>query len=173
MPRIAAGLLLYRHGPDGLEILAAHPGGPAWADRDAGAWTLPKGLVDPGETELLEVARREFREETGHPPPDGNPIDLGQVQLKSGKIVHAWAMEGDLDPATASSNVFDFEWPRRSGTFVTVPEVDRVAWFHPDEARRRLNPAQATFVDRLVAALDDRRRDAGGAWGPGHDRSRA
>jgi predicted NUDIX family NTP pyrophosphohydrolase len=155
MPRIAAGLLLYRRGPDGLEVLAAHPGGPAWEGRDTGAWTLPKGLVDPGETELLDVARREFLEETGHVPPNGRPIDLGRVELRSGKVVHAWALEGDLDPKTARSNEFDLEWPRRSGRFVRVPEIDRVAWFRPDEARRRLNPAQAAFVERLVAALDN------------------
>jgi predicted NUDIX family NTP pyrophosphohydrolase len=156
MPRIAAGLLLYRRGPDGLEVLAAHPGGPAWEGRDVGAWTLPKGLVDPGETDLLEVARREFLEETGHAPPNVTPLDLGSVELRSGKVVHAWALEGDLDPLAARSNEFDLEWPRRSGRFVRVPEIDRVAWFRPDEARRRLNPAQAAFVDRLVAALDDR-----------------
>jgi predicted NUDIX family NTP pyrophosphohydrolase len=154
MPRIAAGLLLYRRGPDGLEVLVAHPGGPAWAGRDAGAWSIPKGVADPGEIDLLEVARREFREETGHVPPAGEPLDLGEVRLKSGKVVQAWALPGDLDPARATSNLVEMEWPRKSGSWLTVPEVDRVAWFDAAEARRRLNPAQAVFVDRLEAALD-------------------
>jgi predicted NUDIX family NTP pyrophosphohydrolase len=153
MPRISAGLLLYRLGRGGLEVLIAHPGGPMWSRRDEGSWTLPKGLADDGERDLLEVARREFAEETGHVAPAGAALSLGEVRLRSGKVVHAWAIEGDLDPASAASNEFDLEWPKGSGRLIRVPEVDRVAWFAPDEARRRLNPTQAAFVDRLVQAL--------------------
>lgn len=156
MPTTSAGLLPYRHGPRGLEVLVAHPGGPLWARKDAGAWSLIKGEADEGEAapdELLGVARREFQEETGHPPPDGEPLPLGHVRSKSGKVVWAWAVPGDLDPATIVSGTFELEWPPRSGRRASFPEVDRVAWSTPDEARERLNPAQAAFVDRLVAAL--------------------
>jgi predicted NUDIX family NTP pyrophosphohydrolase len=157
MPKVAAGLLLYRRSPAGLEVLVAHPGGPMWARRDAGAWTIPKGLVDDGEDDLRDVARREFREETGHEPPDGPMTDLGEIRLRSGKVVHAWAVEGDLDPAAARSNMVEVAWPPRSGRVVRVPEVDRVAWLDPDAARTALNPAQAAFVERLEAALASRR----------------
>jgi len=157
MPKIAAGLLLYRRSSAGIEVLVAHPGGPMWARRDAGAWTIPKGLVDDGEEDLLDVARREFREETGHEPPDGPMVDLGEIRLRSGKVVHAWAVEGDLDPAAARSNMVEVAWPPRSGRVVRVPEVDRVAWLRPDAARMALNPAQAAFVERLEAALAPRR----------------
>ena len=151
----SAGLLLYRRAPSGLEVLIAHPGGPFWKHRDEGAWTIPKGLVEAGEAEL-DVARREFREETGREPPATSPIDLGEVALKSGKTVTGWAVEGDLDPAAATSNEVEIDWPPRSGQRIVVPEVDRVAWVTPDEARRLLNPAQASFIDRLLDALDPR-----------------
>ena len=105
MPKISAGLLLYRRTATGIEVLIAHPGGPMWAHRDTGAWSLPKGLVDDGEEDLLAVARREFAEETGHVAPAVTPLPLGETRLRSGKVVHAWAIEGDLDPATAVSNV--------------------------------------------------------------------
>jgi predicted NUDIX family NTP pyrophosphohydrolase len=153
MPKLSAGLLLYRRTADGVEVLIAHPGGPIWARRDAGAWSLPKGGRDDHETDLLDSARREFQEETGHEPPDGRPIDLGEVRMRSGKVVHAWALEGDLDPATITSMTTEVEWPPRSGRRLTVPEIDRVAWVRPAEARRRLNPAQAQFVDRLLVEL--------------------
>ena len=153
MPRTSAGLLLYRRTSDGgIELLLAHPGGPLWASRDEGAWSLPKGEIEDGE-EPFVVAWREFEEETGHRAPADDPIDLGTVRQKSGKVVVAWAVEGDLDPATATSNTVQVEWPPRSGRKLEIPEVDRVAWFDPDEARRRLNPAQVPFVDRLVDAL--------------------
>ena len=152
MARRSAGLLLYRRAPGGVELLLAHPGGPLWRTRDAGAWSIPKGEVEPGE-EPDAVARREFREETGHQPPTAELLDLGEVRLKSGKVVMAWAGQGDLDPATATSNTFPLEWPPGSGDYIDVPEVDRVEWFDPDEARRRLNPAQAPFVDRLAEAI--------------------
>jgi predicted NUDIX family NTP pyrophosphohydrolase len=137
-------------------VLIAHPGGPLWARKDGGAWSLVKGEADDGESapdELLAVARREFQEETGQPAPPGDPLSLGQVRLKSGKTVHAWALQADLDPAAIVSGTFEMEWPPRSGRRATFPEIDRVAWSTPDEARERLNPAQAAFVDRLLAAL--------------------
>src|SRR6266508_2288474 len=152
MPKRSAGLLLYRQGDGGIEVLLAHPGGPFWQARDGGAWSVPKGEVEPGEVPL-EVARREFEEETGHPPPDGECLPLGTVQLKSGKVVEGWACRGELDPATALSNRTSVEWPPRSGRLIEIPEIDRVEWFSPVEARHRLNPAQVAFVDRLEEAL--------------------
>jgi predicted NUDIX family NTP pyrophosphohydrolase len=150
----SAGLLLYRRSDGGsLELLIAHPGGPFWKRRDEGAWTIPKGLIEDGEADL-DVARREFREETGHEPPLDGTVSLGEVQLASGKTVLGWATQGDLDPEAATSNEIEVEWPPRTGRRVSVPEVDRVAWVRPAEARRLLNPAQAAFVDRLLAALE-------------------
>ena len=149
--RTSAGILLYRRsGP--LEVLLAHPGGPFFVRRDAGAWTIPKGEVDPGEA-LFDVARREFEEETGHPPPGGPPIVLGSIVQKGGKVVHAWALEGDLDAAAAVSNTFVLEWPPRSGRRESFPEIDRVAWFATDEARLRLKATQVPLIDRLEAEL--------------------
>ena len=154
--RRSAGLLLFRHDDEGrVQVLLAHPGGPLWATRDAGAWTVPKGEFSTGE-EGWAVARREFEEETGHPAPDGEPIDLGEILQKGGKTVLAWALEGDLDPAAAHSNTFPLEWPPRSGRWITVPEIDRVEWFAPVEARRRIKDTQIPFIDRLLAALRDR-----------------
>ena len=151
--RHSAGLLLYRVTRDGgVEVLLGHPGGPLWATRDAGYWTVPKGEIEKGE-DPWAVARREFEEETGHPAPDGDPIALGDIRQKGGKLVTAWALEGDLDPATASSNTFLLEWPPRSGRRMVVPEIDRVAWFDPDEARRRIKDTQIPLIDRLLAAL--------------------
>ncbi len=151
--RTSAGILLYRREPGGvLEVLLGHPGGPYHANRDLGAWSLPKGEVEPGE-DLLAVARREFEEETGHPAPDGPVIALGTVRQKGGKLVHAWAVEGDLDPAAAVSNTFSIPWPPGSGTLAAFPEIDRVAWFDPAEARRRIKDAQAAFLDRLEESL--------------------
>ena len=152
MPKLSAGLLLFRRVDEGVEVLVAHPGGPIWARRDTGAWSLPKGAANDGES-LLEAAYREFEEETGHPAPGGPVIDLGEVRMRSGKVVHGWGVEGDLDPAALRSLTVDVEWPPKSGRLVTVPEIDRVAWVRPSEARRRLNPAQAGFVDRLLQAL--------------------
>ena len=152
-------MLLFRHAPEGgLEVLLAHPGGPIWAKRDAGAWTVPKGEFHDGE-EAMAVARREFEEETGHPAPDGDPIELGEIRQKGGKVVEAWALEGDLDPATSHSNTFPLEWPPRSGRWITIPEIDRVEWFAPDEARQRIKDTQIPFIDRLIEALDDRTPD--------------
>jgi len=150
--RTSGGILLWRRGTAGIEVLLAHPGGPFWAAKDAGHWTLPKGEVEPGETEE-DVARREFHEETGHPAPDGDAIDLGEITQKSGKRVVAWALEGDLDPATAVSNAYEMEWPPHSGLIVEFPEIDRVAWFGLTEARERLKAAQVPFLDRLADAI--------------------
>ena len=157
---VSGGILLFRRRDRAVEVLLAHPGGPYWANRDAGAWTLPKGVAEEGE-ELVAVAIREFAEETGFDlatvaaDPTAPPVSLGDVTLKSGKVVHGWAVEGDLDPADATSNDAEVEWPPRSGKRIKVPEIDRVAWFEPDEARVRAHPAQAAFVDRLEAALGD------------------
>ncbi len=152
MPKLSAGLLLFRRVDDGVEVLVAHPGGPIWARRDSGAWSLPKGAIDEGES-ALEAAYREFLEETGHAAPGGPAIDLGEVRMRSGKVVRGFGVEGDLDPSAIRSMLVQVEWPPKSGRTVTVPEIDRVAWVRPGEARRRLNPAQATFVDRLLQAL--------------------
>ena len=148
---VSAGLLLYRRTGDELEVLLAHPGGPFWAHRDVGAWILPKGLV-AGSEELLAAACREFEEETGvHPT--GPLLPLGSVRQKAGKLIYAWAWEGDADPAQLTSNLMRTEWPRGSGRWLRFPEVDRCAWFDPQTAREKLNPAQAAFVDRLEARL--------------------
>jgi predicted NUDIX family NTP pyrophosphohydrolase len=151
---VSAGILLYRRRPAGLEVLIAHPGGPLWAGRQDGAWSIPKGIVESGETSF-EVARREFREETGHEPPadPGAYLPLGEVRTPTGKRIVAWAAEGDLDPATATSNTFEMPWPPGSGRRQAFPEIDRVAWVSPTEARRLLHAAQAAFVDRLEALL--------------------
>jgi len=167
--RQSAGIMLFRRpgGPSGEpEILLGHPGGPFFARRDEGHWTVPKGEPDIAGDDLLTVARREFAEETGQMPPaaqpDGSPpISLGSIAQKGGKIVHAWAIEGDLDAETARSNEFEMEWPPRSGRRQVFPELDRVGWFRPDEARRRLKPTQVPFVDRLVELLADRRKHDG------------
>jgi len=165
--RRSAGIVLFRRptapfgpdqaSPDAFEVLLGHPGGPFFTRRDEGHWTIPKGEPDNPEDDLLEVALREFEEETGHVAPapgttDG-PIPLGTIVQKGGKVVHAWAIEGDLDPGTAASNTFVMEWPPRSGRQQEFSEIDRVVWFAPDEARRRLKPTQIPFIDRLEAIL--------------------
>jgi predicted NUDIX family NTP pyrophosphohydrolase len=152
MAKLSAGLLLFRRTAGDLEVLVAHPGGPIWARRDSGAWSIPKGALLPDEPPL-EAARREFEEETGHRPPDGEAIDLGEVRMRSGKTVHGFALEGTLDPETIHSMRVEIEWPPRSGQRMRVPEIDRVLWARPVEARRRLNPAQAEFVTRLIDRL--------------------
>jgi predicted NUDIX family NTP pyrophosphohydrolase len=152
MPRISAGILLFRRRGGSVEVLLAHPGGPFFAGRDEGSWGIPKGLVEVDE-ELEDVARREFEEETGSAAPRGRAIPLGTITQKAGKVVHAWALEGDLDPAAANSNTFPLEWPPHSGLWTDVPEIDRVEWFEPVEARLKLKDAQVPFVDRLLEAL--------------------
>lgn len=148
---VSAGLLLFRRRDGRVELLLAHPGGPFWRNRDDGAWTIPKGVPAEGEP-LLEAARREFAEETGMRP-EGDALPLGSIRQKAGKTVHAWAVEGDLDAARIVSNTMRIEWPPRSGRWTEIPEVDRCAWLDPDSARRKLNPAQAAFVDRLLESL--------------------
>lgn len=132
-------------------MLLVHPGGPLFARKDLGAWSIPKGEIEAGE-ELLAVAHRELAEETGFAA-DGPALALGQVQQRGGKIVHAWAVRGDADPAALRSNTFEMEWPPKSGKLREFPEVDRAAWFGLDEARGKINPAQAEFLDRLAAEL--------------------
>lgn len=152
-PKRSAGFLLWRRTADGgLEVLIGHPGGPFYAGKDDGAWSVLKGEIDPGE-EPLAVARREFEEETGAAAPDGPAIELGEVRQAGGKTVQAWAAEGDLDPASAVSNTFDMEWPPRSGRLRAFPEIDRVGWFDLETARTKLNPAQTAFLDRLETSL--------------------
>jgi len=151
--RVSSGILLYRRPGGRLEVLLAHPGGPYFARKDGGHWTIPKGEVDPGE-ELVSVGRREFEEETGQPVPEGPSRELGSIVQKGGKIVHAWAVEGDLDPDAGASNTFEVEWPPGSGRRQSFPEIDRVAWFDADEARRRIKATQIPFIDRLEAGLD-------------------
>jgi predicted NUDIX family NTP pyrophosphohydrolase len=150
--RISAGILLFRRTGPRLEVLLAHPGGPRFAARDAGYWSIPKGEVEPGEA-LEDVARREFEEETGHPVGPAEPIALGDITQKGGKVVHAWAVEGDLDPALATSNTFVTQWPPGSDARIEVPEVDRVAWFTPDAARVTIKASQVPLIDRLEARL--------------------
>ena len=149
--RTSAGILLWRKRRGSLEVLLAHQGGPFWAKKDLGHWTIPKGEVEPGE-EFEAVARREFAEETGHDAPEQPLIALGEITQKSGKLVLAWAAEGDLDPSTAVSNTYEMEWPPKSGTVQAFPEIDRVEWFGLDEARRKLKAAQVPFLDRLLAS---------------------
>jgi predicted NUDIX family NTP pyrophosphohydrolase len=150
--RISAGILLFRRAGGRLEVLLAHPGGPYHATRDAGCWSIPKGETEPGEA-LEEVARREFEEETGHALGPATLIPLGETRQKGGKLVHAWAVEGDLDESAATSNTFTMEWPANSGRSIEVPEIDRVAWFAPLAAREAVKAAQAVFIDRLEAHL--------------------
>src|SRR6185436_15704285 len=150
---ISAGILLYRITLNKTDVFLAHPGGPFWRNKDDGAWTIPKGQQNPDE-DLLATARREFQEETGVVP--AAPfVSLGSIRLKSGKTVHAWAWEGDADPARIVSNETRTEWPRGSGRYLTFPEIDRCAWFDPDTARLKINPAQAELITRLEAAQRD------------------
>ncbi|HEX4720913.1 MAG TPA: NUDIX domain-containing protein [Pseudonocardiaceae bacterium] len=145
----SAGILLFRGTNDQVEVLIAHMGGPLWARKDAGAWSVPKGEYEPDET-AEAAARREFGEELGLPVPEGDLIDLGEVTQSSGKIVTVWALEGDLDPALAVPGTFEMEWPRGSGVLRVFPEIDRVAWFDLATAREKLIKAQQAFLDRLA-----------------------
>ena len=153
--RRSAGVVLFRRTGGGPEVLLGHMGGPFWRRRDAGAWSIPKGGYDADEDALV-AARREFAEEIGHPVPDGELLPLGQVLQANGKIVSAWAVEGQLDPADARSNTFELEWPPGSGRRQVYPEFDRVAWFPLAEAREKAVAAQATLFERLGALLADR-----------------
>jgi len=151
--RKSAGLLLFRNGGADLQVLLVHPGGPFWAKRDHGAWSIPKGECEEGE-DPRSAAWREFGEELGSPAPEGDALELGEVRQKAGKTVLAWAIAGDLDAEQITSNTFTMEWPPRSGRSQAFPEVDRAGWFSLAEARERINPAQAALLDRLREALD-------------------
>jgi predicted NUDIX family NTP pyrophosphohydrolase len=155
MPERSAGILLYRQTDDGLEVLLVHPGGPFFARRDAGAWSIPKGLYEEGE-EPLAAARREFAEELGSACPDGPALELGEIRQRNGKRVTAWAVEGDLDAGAVTSNSFTIEWPPRSGRSQEFPEVDRAGWFGLRDAREKLLAAQAPLLDRLAEAQRSR-----------------
>jgi predicted NUDIX family NTP pyrophosphohydrolase len=144
----SAGILLYRYKKKQLEVFLVHPGGPFWKNKDAGAWSIPKGEFAEGE-DPLQAAVREFKEETGSEV-SGSFYALGSVKMKSGKLVFAWCVEGNIDPATVKSNSFPLEWPPRSGKTLMVEEVDKGAWFSPGLAKEKINPAQAVFIDRLI-----------------------
>lgn len=151
MKKMSAGILLFRRTSGAPEVLLVHPGGPFWAKRDAGAWTIPKGLVEPGE-DVYAAARREFREETGFALGE-QCLPLTPRPQAGGKIVHAWAIEGDCDALACRSNEFTLEWPPRSGRSASFPEIDRAQWFALDEARGRILPGQAPFLDELERRL--------------------
>ena len=152
MPKRSAGILLYRRRDGAVEVLLVHPGGPLWASRDLGAWSIPKGEYGQDE-DPLAVALREFEEETGQRPPQADLVELGEVRQRGGKVVTAWAAPGDLDPAAITSNTFTLEWPPRSGSRREFPEVDRAGWFGAAEARDKLLAAQAELIDRLLGVL--------------------
>jgi len=153
MPAISAGLLLYRRRDSGLEVFLVHPGGPYWVSKDEGAWSVPKGLVDAGEEELA-CARREFREETGFDvPASGHERDLGSFPQPSGKRVHVWAVEGDCNPADLKSNLFEMEWPPKSGRTGRFPEVDRGGWFARVPALLKIVQGQRPVLERFYAEL--------------------
>jgi predicted NUDIX family NTP pyrophosphohydrolase len=152
MERRSAGLLPWRRRGDVLEVLLGHHGGPYFARKDLGSWTVIKGEFEPGEA-ALDVARREFEEETGFPAREGRLIDLGEIRQKGGKLVQAWAVEGDLDPALAVSNTFDLEWPPGSGHVQAFPEIDRVEWFDLPTARAKVKATQVPLLDRLEDSL--------------------
>jgi predicted NUDIX family NTP pyrophosphohydrolase len=155
MPKRSAGLLAYRRTDDGVEVLLVHPGGPYWRRKDEGAWSLPKGEIDdPGE-DPFQVAVLEFTEELGvHVPSTDGAVPLGEVRQPGGKVVQAWAIEGDVDVSDLRSNLFEMEWPPRSGRTQEFPEVDRAEWFAPEDARRKILKGQAPFLDRLDELLD-------------------
>lgn len=152
MAATSAGIVLYHGSAEALEVLLVHPGGPFWAKKDEGAWSIPKGEVDEGE-EPRACALRELEEELGEPPAIEveQLIDLGTIRQKAGKLVHCWAAEAEFDPASLRSNTFTMEWPPRSGRQREFPEVDRADWFGLGSARRKINPAQVEFLDRLQA----------------------
>ena len=154
MPKRSSGILLYRIRGGHPEVLLVHPGGPLWTRRDEGAWSIPKGEVDHDE-DPLACALREFAEELGTAPPQSRPTDLGSVRQRAGKVVSAWALEGDLDVAEVHSNSFTMEWPPHSGVRREFPEIDRAEWFGLDAARAKIIAAQAELLDRLVASLAD------------------
>ena len=156
MTKISAGLLMYRFRDGELEVLLAHPGGPFWAPKDTGVWTIPKGEVERGE-DLLATAQREFEEETGAPPQPPF-LELGSIEQRSGKIVHAWAFEGEFDPAALRSGTYRSEWPPGSGRMADFPEIDRAQFFNLAGAREKMLVAQTPLLGRLEAVLKQRQR---------------
>jgi predicted NUDIX family NTP pyrophosphohydrolase len=152
MPKRSAGLMMYRRRSPNLEVFLVHPGGPFFAKKDLGAWTIPKGEYLEGE-QPLEAAKREFQEETGFSVPE-TFLDLGSIKQAGGKIVSAWAFEGDCDPDKMVSNHCEVEWPPRSGRLIEIPEADRGAWFSIDEAKRHITSTQIPLLDRLLKAMD-------------------
>lgn len=156
MPKRSAGLLLFRRRSGEVDVLLAHSGGPFWSRRDAGAWSIPKGELEPGE-DPLAAARREFEEETGHRAPDGPVIALGDLVQPSRKVVAAFGVEADFDPDRLNGATIELEWPPRSGRHATYPEIDRVAWLGLAEARTKILPGQREFLARLEAALSRER----------------
>lgn len=152
MPKKSAGLLLYRERENGIEVLLAHPGGPFWRNKDEGAWTIPKGEFGDDE-DPLAAAKREFEEELGTKPPVGDYIQLKPIKQKNGKIVHAWAVKGDFDPATLTSNAFEMEWPPKSGRMKSFPEVDRAQWFPAPVAKQKMLFGQGALVDELLTLI--------------------
>jgi predicted NUDIX family NTP pyrophosphohydrolase len=152
--RVSAGILLFRRSGRRLEVLLIHPGGPFFGRRDRGAWSIPKGEPSADDVDLETVARREFAEEVGLPVPAGRMLPLGEIRQKGGKVVHAWAVEGDLDTAAMSSNTFEMEWPAASGRRASFPEVDRWDWFDLEAARDRVKETQVPLLDRLAEALE-------------------
>ena len=153
MPKLSAGLLLYRFVDDDLEVLIGHPGGPFWARKDDGAWSIPKGEYGEGE-DPWTVAQREFEEEVGKKPPSGPRTDFEPVRQPSGKVITAFAVRGDLDLDGTFSNTFELEWPKGSGNVREYPEIDRVGWFSVAAARSKLLKGQQPLLDRLLAALE-------------------
>ena len=149
MKRESAGLVVFRHGKDGIEVLLEHMGGPFWQKRDDGSWSIPKGEIEPGE-QPIDVARREFQEELGQNAPEGEYASLGVIKQSGGKVVHAWAVEADVDVSQVRSATFTMEFPPRSGKFGTFPEVDRAEWFDLVTARRKILASQAVLLDRLT-----------------------
>jgi predicted NUDIX family NTP pyrophosphohydrolase len=152
MPKRSAGILMYRGAGPALDMLLVHPGGPFWARKDDGAWSIPKGEYEADENPM-RAAIREFEEELGSAPPGSGHRDLGEIVQPSGKRLIAFAIEGDFDPATLTSNLFEMEWPPKSGRLQSFPEVDRAAWFGVEDARRKILPGQAPFIDRLIDCL--------------------
>jgi predicted NUDIX family NTP pyrophosphohydrolase len=151
MPKLSAGILLFRRRPPDLEVMLVHPGGPFWAKKDAGSWSIPKGLVDDGE-DLLAAAKREFLEETGAAVA-GEFLDLGAYKQPDGKTIAAWGCEGDFDPASLKSNMFSLEFPPRSGRRAEFPEVDRAAWCSIHEALEKINKGQKPIISALIERL--------------------
>jgi len=161
MPKVSAGLLLYRRRDNVLEVFLVHPGGPFFAKKDAGAWSIPKGEISEGE-DVLAAARREFEEETGCKAV-GAFLPLAPVTQKGGKIVQAWALEGDCDPEKMKSNTFRLEWPPRSGRQQEFPEVDRAGWFAISQAKQKINPAQIRFLEELQQAIEAKTNTSAGS----------